>query len=48
MKKIRSTLQHEANALHIFCRLHPLLGRRMAIAVSRAWERSFLYSIIYS
>lgn len=47
MKKFRSFVQHEANALHVFCRLRPLLGKPMAIAVSKAWERCLLYRVIY-
>ena len=48
MKKIKSVLQHEANSLHVFCRLRPFLGKRMAIAVSKAWERCFFYRVIYA
>lgn len=45
--KIRPMLQHRANSLHV-CRLRPLLGKRLAIAVSKAWERCFLYRVIYA
>lgn len=48
MNKIRPLLQHKANALHIFCRLYPLLGKQMATAISKAWERCFLYHVLYS
>ncbi len=48
MKEIRSVIQHKANALHIFCRLRPILGRRAARAVSIAWEHCVLYRVIYS
>jgi hypothetical protein len=47
MKKIRSFLQHEANSLHVFCRLRPLLGKRTAITLSKEWERCFLYHVLY-
>lgn len=47
MKKIRSFLQHRMNSLHVFCRLCPLLGRPMAEAVSKAWERCLLYRVVY-
>ncbi|NLJ27685.1 hypothetical protein [Desulforhabdus amnigena] len=48
MKKIRSMIQHWGNALHLYCRLRPLLGKRVARAISIAWEHCILYRVIYS
>lgn len=48
MKTIRSALQHELNSLHVFCRLCGIFGRRRATAIAKAWERCFLYRVIYA
>jgi len=48
MKKIRSALQHEANSLHLYCRLRPLLGKRTAKVFAETWEQCFLYRILYA
>lgn len=45
---MKATLQHYLNSLHLYCRLRPLLGKRVAMAVSRSWELCFLYRLIYA
>ena len=44
----RSALQHRFNALHLYCRLRPVLGRSLARLVATCWERSRLYHALYS
>lgn len=48
MKVIKPMLQHELNCLHVFCRLRPIFGKRMARALAKTWERCFLYRAIYA
>ena len=48
MKTIRLVLQHELNGLHLYCRLRPLLGKRIAGAIAKTWEQCFLYRAIYA
>ena len=35
------------NALHVFCRLRPILGGMQVATVTKAWECSLLYRLIY-
>jgi hypothetical protein len=44
----RSTLQHQLNALHLYCRLCPYLGRGLARLLASTWERTWLYRVLYS
>ena len=44
----RSALQHRFNALHLYCRLRPVLGRGLARLVATCWERTWLYRALYS
>ena len=44
----RSALQHQFNALHLYCRLCPVLGRSLARLVATCWERSRFYRALYS
>ena len=44
----RSALQHQFNALHLYCRLCPVLGRSLARLVATCWERTWLYRALYS
>ena len=44
----RSALQHQFNALHLYCWLCPVLGRSLARLVATCWERSWLYRALYS
>ena len=44
----RSALQHQFNALHLYCRLCPVLGRGLARLLATRWERSRLYRGLYS
>jgi hypothetical protein len=47
-RKAKSFVQHKLNGLRLFCRLRPILGKRVAAAVTKAWERCFLYRLIYA
>ena len=44
----RSVLQHRFNALHLYCRLCPVLGRGLARLLATCWERTRLYRALYS
>jgi hypothetical protein len=47
-KAIHAELQHEFNAMHIYCHLCGFIGNRCALAFARKWERNVIYShIIY-
>lgn len=37
---MKAYLQHHLNVLHIYCRLAPLLGRRLARNIAATWERT--------
>ncbi len=48
-KAIHAQLQHELNAVHVYCHLRPLIGNRNASTFARKWERNPIYShIIYT
>ena len=48
-KAIHGRLQHELNAVHVYCHLRPLIGNRNALAFAQKWERNPIYShLIYS
>ncbi len=38
MFRMKCALQHSLNPLHIYCRLVPLLGRKMAMAFIQGYE----------
>ena len=44
----RSTLQHRFNALNLYCKLCPYLGRRLARVLASSWEHTRLYRAMYS
>jgi len=44
MLRLRLSLQHILNPLHIYCRLAPVLGRTKALTFSRKYE--VLYTVI--
>ncbi|MDR3555670.1 MAG: hypothetical protein P4L55_13010 [Syntrophobacteraceae bacterium] len=47
-KAVHAQLQHELNAVHVYCHLRGLIGDRNALAFARKWERSIIYShVIY-
>ena len=47
-KAIHAQLQHEFNAMHVYCHLRRFIGNRNAMAFARKWERNIIYShIIY-
>lgn len=48
MKALKPFLQHHLNALHCFCRLRPLIGRRLAEVLAKSWEHSPWYRLIYT
>ncbi len=39
--RIKVALQHKLNPLHIYCRLRPILGKRKALTLARAYESSY-------
>jgi hypothetical protein len=43
----RSTLQHRLNSLHLYCRLRPYLGQRLARVVASSWEQTRIYRALY-
>jgi hypothetical protein len=43
----RSTLQHRYNALNLYCRLCPYLGRRLARLLASSWEHTRIYRALY-
>ncbi len=38
MFRLKITLQHILNPLHVYCRLSPVLGRRRAMAIAHFYE----------
>lgn len=47
-KAIQAQLQHELNAVHVYCHLRGLIGNRNALAFAGKWERNIIYShVIY-
>lgn len=47
-KAMHGKLQHELNAMHVYCHLRGLIGNRYALAFARKWEKHTIYShIIY-
>ncbi len=46
MFRLKLTLQHKLNPLHVYCRLTPILGRQMAMACTRWYES--LYARIFN
>ena len=47
-KAMHADLQHELNAMHVYCHLCGIIGDRRALAFARKWERNIIYShIIY-
>ncbi|MGO9018672.1 MAG: hypothetical protein ACLQVJ_10020 [Syntrophobacteraceae bacterium] len=47
-KTMHADLQHEFNAMHVYCHLRGFIGDRHALAFARKWERNIIYShIIY-
>lgn len=45
---MKAFLQHRFNVLHVYSRLCPLLGRRLARTVAVAWEQTFVYRALYA
>lgn len=45
---MKAFLQHRFNVLHIYSRLCPLIGRRMARAIAMAWEHTSVYRALYA
>jgi len=45
---MKAFLQHRFNVLHVYSRLSPLLGRRLARAIATAWEQTFFYRALYA
>ncbi len=41
---LRSRLQHELNAMHVYCHLSGLIGKPYALALARNWERNVVYT----
>jgi hypothetical protein len=44
VRSIHARLQHELNAVHIYCRLSEFIGKPYALAFARRWERNIIYS----
>lgn len=42
----KKRLQHYFNAMHVYCRLRSFLPRRMAIAITKAYE-NLVHPILY-
>lgn len=40
-------IHHKFNALHIYCRLHPKVGKRKARMIARLWESTTVYRLLY-
>ncbi len=41
---VRARLQHELNAVHVYCRLSGLIGSPHALQFARSWENNRLYT----
>ncbi|MCK8600084.1 hypothetical protein [Desulfoferrobacter suflitae] len=45
---MKSILQHHLNVLHVYCRLCPFLGCRVARQFSQRWARTVIYRVLYA
>jgi hypothetical protein len=45
--KIRASLQHWFNAMHIYCKLARICSRARAQALATKWEHCSMYHLLY-